>query len=198
MASDEVRALAAKIGEAMKAYADGGFSSFQIEPVEIRGQSFAVEPKEWRSGPGRREEGLFFRMEAPPPAGGSLSVWTMVESRGARPYVCSYLERGIDTLDRDRKHLTSSYIETKGNYFFLPINAKTEVHLDKRTLFLMACADAGFTTIQRDCIVFVYEQNFKDGTFDQTALQSLIRNFLAYTVIKAHFQGDRGIVLAGL
>ena len=197
MPSEEVRTLATQISEAMKAFADGGFSGFSPEPLEIRGSRFVAEPKEWRSGPGRREEGLLFRLQAPPPSAGALSVWALVESRGARPYVCSYLEH-VDTLDRDRKHLASSYVETKGNYFFLQANAKTEVHLDKRTLFLMACADTGFTTIQRDCVVFIYEQNFKERPFDQECLQTLLRNVISYTIIKAHFQGDRGIVIAGL
>jgi hypothetical protein len=198
MASDEVRALATKVSEAMKAYAESGFATFQLDPLELRGQRFVVEPKEWRSGPGRREEGLFFKLQCPGPPPAALSIWTLVECRASRPYLCSYLEKDTETLDRDRKHLTSSYLETKGNYFYLPVNAKTEVHLDKRTLFLMACSDAGFTTIQRDCVVFIYEQNFKDRPVDEAALRSLLRNFLAYTIIKAHFQGDRGVVLSGI
>ncbi len=198
MPSEEVRALATRIAEAMKAYADGGFASFQIDALDLRGNRFVVEPKEWTTGPGRREEGLLMRIQAPPPSQGPLSIWTLVESRGARPYVCSYLERDVDSLDRDRKHLTSSHIETKGNYFFLQANAKTEVHFEKRPLFLVACADAGFTTIQRDCVVFIYEQNFKDRPFDDQALRSLLGGFIAYTIIKAHFQGDRGIVISGL
>jgi hypothetical protein len=198
MASDEVRALAAQICEAMKAWADSGFAGFTIDPLQIRGLEFKAEPKEWRAGPGRREEGLLFRLDAPPPCEDNLSAWVLVESRGARPYVCSYLERDTETLDRDKKHLTSSHIEMKGNYFYLPANAKTEVHLDKRTLYLMACSDAGFTTIQRDFVVFIYEQNYKDRLFDEKALRALLRSFLVYTIVKAHFQGDRGIVLPGI
>src|SRR5262249_28041723 len=156
--------------------------------IEIRGLQFKAEPKAWCSGPGRREEGLLFQLEAPSPCEGDLSAWVLVESRGARPYVCSYLEHDVETLDRDKKHLTSSHVETKGNYFFLPANAKTEVHLDKRTLYLMACSEAGFTTIQRDFVVFIYEQNFKDRTIDDKSLRALLRSFLAYTIVKAHFQ----------
>ncbi|MBI1851201.1 MAG: hypothetical protein HYR85_12735 [Planctomycetes bacterium] len=198
MASDEVRALAAQISEAMKVYADSGFSTFTIDPIELRGQQFKVEPKEWRPGPGRREEGLLFRIESPPPSEEVLMAWVLVESRGARPYVCSYLEQDLESLDRDKKHLTSSHLEMKGNYFFLPVNAKTEVHLDKRQFFVMACSDAGFTTIQREFVIFIYEQNYKDRTIDDKALRLLLRSFLAYTLVKAHFQGDRGIVLPGL
>jgi hypothetical protein len=198
MASDEVRALATQICETMRAYADAGFSTFAIDPIEIRGSRFTLSPREWRAGPGRREEGLLFRLEAPPPSPSPLSLWTLVEPRASKPYICSYLERDVDTLDRDRKHLTSSYVETKGAYFFLQANAKTEVHLDKRAHFLMTCSDAGFTTIQRDYVVFIYEQNFRDRPFDLNTLRSLLSSYVTYSLIKAHFQADRGVVIPGL